>query len=91
MITETSVSLNSREACDSLTHKPSVNGETHMRTAVRQNLNARKRRGLATVYRIVLQNMHDLGVKLNAEQLEEFSEAMVWVREQTKEQRETAQ
>jgi len=57
-------------------------------TAVRLNLNARKRRGLATVYRIVLQNMHDLGVKLNAEQLEEFSEAMNWVREQTKEQRE---
>lgn len=58
-----------------------------MRTAVRHNLNARKRRGLATVYRIVLQNMHDLGVKLTAKELEEFSEAMVWIREQTKEQR----
>lgn len=58
-----------------------------MRTAVRQNLNARKRRGLATVYRIVLQNMHDLGVKLTAEQLEEFSESMTWLREQTKEAR----
>ncbi len=58
-----------------------------MRTAVRNKLNARKRRGLATVYRIVLQNMSDLGVKLNAEQLGEFSEAMTWIREQTKEQR----
>lgn len=26
MNTESSVSLNSREACDSLTHRPSVNG-----------------------------------------------------------------
>lgn len=57
------------------------------RTAVRHNLNARKRRGLATVYRIVLQNMHDLGVKLTAKELEEFSESMVWIREQTKEAR----
>lgn len=56
-------------------------------TATRLNLNARKRRGLATVYRIVLQNMHDLGVRLTAKELEEFTEAMVWIREQTKEQR----
>lgn len=50
----------------------------------RHRLNARKRRGLATIYRIVLQNMSDLGVKLTAQQ---FSESMTWIREQTSEQR----